>query len=317
MKAVRVLDGVPTLVDADRPCHQGPNDVLVDVVSTSICGSDLHLLRRGAVEGRILGHEFAGYTSDGRAVAIEPLVACHECDPCNAGHRSECAVMPSFLGILTDGGMAEQVAVDARMLVALPSGLDVAVGALVEPVAVAVHVVGRIAPQRDERICVVGGGTIGLAVCAVLRARGVVPVLRARHEHQRLAGARLGADVDADARDVDIVVDAVGTTESLAESVQRVRYRGRIGLVGSLWEPASLGMALCIKEASIVPAMMYAGRAPDRDVDVAALLLAERAELAQVLVTHRFPLDAVAEGFAAAADRGSGAIKVLFDVSHS
>jgi threonine dehydrogenase-like Zn-dependent dehydrogenase len=308
MKAVRVENSQPTLVAVDLPKGDG---ILVDVVSASICGSDFHLIKSGAVEGRIIGHEFAGITSDGTAVAIEPTIGCGVCHYCIAGERMDCEGRRSFLGIRADGGMAEQVRVDPMMLVALPSGLDVGIAALVEPLAVAAHVLRRVHLEEGERVAVIGAGPIGLAVTAMLRDRGVVPMLFARHDHQKAAGEALGACFGGD-DGFDVIIDAVGTTASIAEGVERIRPRGRIGLAGTLWEPASLDIGLCSKEVSIVPAAGYSGVAPDRDFDQAARVLAERPDIADVLVTHRFPLDAAAEGFAAAADRAGGAIMVLF-----
>lgn len=310
MKAVRVENGQPRVVEVDAPKGEG---VLVDIASASICGSDFHLIRMGAVEGRIIGHEFAGTTPDGTAVAIEPTIGCGACHYCIEGEPRECQGRTSFLGIKTDGGMAEQVMVDPMMLVALPSGLDLGIAALVEPLAVGAHVVRRVGLEDGARVAVIGGGPIGLATTAILRDRGVEPVLFARHDHQKAAGEALGAGLGGE-DGFDVIFDAVGTTASLAEGVERIKPRGRIGLVGSLWEPASLDKGLCSKEVSIIAAAGYSGVAPDRDFDQAVRVLAERPDIADVLVTHRFPLDGAAEGFAAAADRAGGAIKVLFEV---
>jgi threonine dehydrogenase-like Zn-dependent dehydrogenase len=310
MKAVRVLNGQPTLVTIDSPIGDG---VLVNVASASICGSDFHLIEMGAVEGRIIGHEFAGTTSDGTAVAIEPTIGCGACQPCIDGERRDCDGPKSFMGIKTDGGMAEQVMVDPAMLVVLPSGLDVGIAALVEPLAVAAHAVRRVGPADGDRVAVIGAGPIGLATTAILRDRGLEPVLFARHDHQKVAGEALGARIDGD-DGFDVIFDAVGTTTSIAEGVERIKPRGRMGLVGTLWEPASIDMRLWSKEMTIIPAAGYSGVAPDRDFDQAARVLAERPDIADVMVTHRFPLDGVAEGFATAADRAAGAIKVLFEV---
>jgi threonine dehydrogenase-like Zn-dependent dehydrogenase len=298
------------VVAVDAPSGQG---VLVDVVSASICGSDLKLIGLGAVEGRIIGHEFAGTLSDGTAVAIEPTIGCGACHYCVDGERRDCQGQKSFMGIKTDGGMAEQVLVDPMMLVVLPSGLDVGIAALVEPLAVAAHAVRRVGPLDGERVAVIGAGPIGLAVAAILRDRGVEPALFARHDHQKAAGEALGARFDGE-DGFDVIFDAVGTTASIAEAVERVQPRGRLGLVGTLWEPASIDMALWSRELTIIPAAGYSGVAPNRDFDEAARVLAQCPDIAEVMVTHRFPLDGATEGFAAAADRAAGAIKVLFEV---
>jgi threonine dehydrogenase-like Zn-dependent dehydrogenase len=86
-------------------------------------------------------------------------------------------------------------------------------------------------------------------------------------------------------------------------------------LLGTYWEGGVelAGQALCMKELDLVPASMYGRVGPSRDFDVAASIMAARPELAEVLITHRFPLDAAADAFATARDRAAGAIKVVLE----
>ncbi len=316
MKAVRVENGQPTVVDVAPPAGDG---VLVNVASASICGSDFHLMEMGVLEGLVIGHELAGTTADGSAVAIDPAISCGVCHSCADGERRDCDGSKSFMGIRANGGMAEQVLVDPAMLVPLPSGLDVGISALVEPLAVAAHAVRRVGILESDRVAVIGAGPIGLAVTAVLRNLGAAPVLFARHDHQKAAGEALGASLGGtggagNTDGFDVVIDAVGTTASIAEGVERLKPRGRIGLAGTLWKPASIDIAVCSKEISIIPAAGYSGVAPNRDFDHAARVLAENPSIATTLISHRFPLDGAVEGFVAAADRSGGAIKVLFEI---
>ena len=121
---------------------------MVQVASSSICGSDLHLISLGWVEGQILGHEFAGYTPDGTAVAVEPLLGCNHCDFCDEGRYALCLNGTSYLGIDQQGGMAEYVEVPEHLLCELPSGLPIESACLTEPMAVAVN---AFAPQPTVR----------------------------------------------------------------------------------------------------------------------------------------------------------------------
>jgi threonine dehydrogenase-like Zn-dependent dehydrogenase len=85
-------------------------------------------------------------------------------------------------------------------------------------------------------------------------------------------------------------------------------------LLGTYWDTVSLpGLQIGMTEVDLIPASMYSRAGSVRDVDVAAQLLAERPQLARLIITHRFPLDGVAEAFAAARDRSSGAIKVVLE----
>ena len=157
MKAIKVIDKTPVLVDVPDPKGDG---VRVRVVSSSICGSDLHMMETGYFGDNIIGHEFAGVTDDGRAVAIEPLNGCGRCGFCDAGHSIHCEQGFSLLGVMADGGMAEYIKVPANKLIELPSGLDVAIASLVEPLAVAVHGVDRAQVREGDRVLVIGAGPI-------------------------------------------------------------------------------------------------------------------------------------------------------------
>ena len=101
MKAVKVADGAPQLVDVPLPSGEG---VRVKVVSSSICGPDIHMMATGFFGDNIIGHEFAGVTDDGRAVAIEPLLGCGHCGFCDDGHAIHCDQGFSLLGVMADGG---------------------------------------------------------------------------------------------------------------------------------------------------------------------------------------------------------------------
>jgi 2-desacetyl-2-hydroxyethyl bacteriochlorophyllide A dehydrogenase len=315
MKSVRVVDGVPTLEESDFGLRDG--DVRVKVAAVGICGSDLHLLDAGWAEGRVLGHEISGHLADGRAVAIEPFRSCGHCGPCGDGDRHACESGAEVMGIGADGGMAEFMSVPADALVPLAGGVDVGHASLVENLAVAVHGLNRSRLASGDTVAVVGAGPIGLALVAALRRAGFAVSIAARHEHQRIAAERLGAEVIDDsasyAAGFDVVFDAVGNTKSIQESVRRVVRAGRICMVGSFWDPVSIDVGLLMQEAELIPAMMYGRTASGREIDGAAALLAELPELGETMITHRFPLDGVSEAFAAARDRASGAIKVVFE----
>ena len=231
MKALKVVGEKPVLVDVPEPKREG---VRVKVVSSSICGSDIHMMALDAFGDHIIGHEFAGVTEDGRAVAIEPITGCGRCAACDEGHRVHCAAGLFVMGVLGDGGMAEYITVPAANLVELPTGLDIRIASLIEPLAVAVHGLDRARVREGDRVLVIGAGPIGLATGAALRSRGVFYDIVARHDHQRVAAEKLGAGLSPDGH-YDVVMDAVGSSASLRQSAQMIKPMGRIGLVGAFW----------------------------------------------------------------------------------
>jgi threonine dehydrogenase-like Zn-dependent dehydrogenase len=208
--------------------------------------------------------------------------------------------------------MAEAIRVPARALVPLPSGLPLRDASLVEPLAVMVYALRRAGLRASDRVAVIGGGTIGLCAVAAVRAAGAEVALEARYDAQRAAGERLGATRVSG--HYDLVVEAAGSESALARAVEIAKPGGRVSIPGIYWEPVTLpGLAMGMKEVSLLPAFLYARGAVGRDVDVAAATLAVTPELPRAIITHRFPLDAAAEAFAAAASRASGAIKVVLE----
>lgn len=311
MKAIKVVDKKPVLVNAPEPQGDG---VKVKVVSSSICGSDIHLMSQGAFGDHIIGHEFAGITEDGRAVAIEPITGCGHCAFCDDGHRVHCEAGLYVMGVLGDGGMAEYVNAPASSLVELPTGLDIRIASLVEPLAVAIHGLDRARVREGDRVLVIGAGPIGLAMGAALRSRGISYDIIARHEHQKIAAEKMGANFNQQ-DGYDVVMDAVGSPASLNQSAALTKPLGRIGLVGVSWDSISLEPEFSAKELELIPSMGYSFKRPNRSFEEAGIILLNNLSVADALVSHRFPLDAVSEAFDTAANRAAGAIKVVFDVA--
>jgi threonine dehydrogenase-like Zn-dependent dehydrogenase len=311
MRAVRHTENGIEVVDVASP-EPGDGFVRVNVRAAGICGSDLHLITWGPMPVT-LGHEIGGHVDDGTPVAIWPLAPCGHCDRCKAGEVSQCRrAVPHSYGIGRDGGMADEIVVEQSCLVPLPGGLDVADAALVEPVACSLHALRRAGLRGDERVAVVGGGAIGLAAAGVARWTGCTVDIAARHDAQRESAQRIGAGTEPEG-EYDVVVDAAGTDTAIKTCFDLLRPGGTLALVASYWEPVQFPQFFTMKEPVVVGSNMHGHGETGRDMDAAAQLLADMPEVAPALITHRFPLDAAAEAFSAAADRAGGAIKVLLE----
>jgi threonine dehydrogenase-like Zn-dependent dehydrogenase len=200
------------------------------------------------------------------------------------------------MGVGRDGGMADEMVVPERCLVRLPSGVDVRDACLIEPLAVAVCGLRRLDWKGRPRAAVVGGGSIGLCAVAAGCIGGASIALEARHEAH------------------DVVVDAAGTADSLERCVSLCRPGATLLLLATYWNGLSLpSFEVTDKGLSILASSMYAQRGLIRDIDAAAAMLARRPEISEILITHRLPLEAAAEGFATAARRDEGAIKVVLE----
>ncbi len=336
MRAAVARDGGLALESLPRD-EPGPGEVRVRVEACGICGSDLHLFHAGMMApGVAPGHEIAGVVdalgdgvtglATGERVAVEPLSSCGACDYCDRGLDALCPESQVF-GVHRHGGMAESVTVPARRLFRLPAAVSPEVAALTEPVAVCVHGLRRGGFAPGQNVLVLGAGTIGLLAVKTARALGAGEVwITARHPHQAERARHLGATralPEADAtpealagfgREVgfDLVVETVGgAAETLRDASLAVRRGGTVSVLGLFLGDVTLpALTLFLKEASVVWSNCYAHPREDADFERAASLVAEhRGELA-ALCTHRVPLRDVASGFALAADKKSGAVKV-------
>ena len=114
MKAVRNTENGIDVLDVPFPKGDG---VVINVRSAGICGSDLSAVQHGHLFPHTMGHELAGYCEDGRAVAIEPVIPCDDCDQCHSQNYNRCrAQFDTFVAFSCDGGMAEQIRLPERCL---------------------------------------------------------------------------------------------------------------------------------------------------------------------------------------------------------
>lgn len=317
----------------------GPGETLVKVRRCGICGSDLHVFHGGFPPPAVcIGHEISGEVAEvgagvttvkaGDRVAIEPLVVCGHCEFCRIGDYQLCRQM-QILGVVRDGGFSEYVQVPASCLFALPAAVDFEVGALTEPLAVAVHGVRLANVRLGDRVLVQGAGSIGLMAVAAARAAGAGDVwVTARHPQQAEAATILGAtrvfrgaeaagelSNAAMSEPIDAVIETVGgTADTLTEAMQVVRPAGIISVLGIFTKLPRLNtMLLVLREVRLVGSMTYGRSGARADFDVALQLLASMPERFRRMVTHRVPLAQIQQGFETAADKQTGAIKVAVD----
>ncbi|MGH3250632.1 MAG: zinc-dependent alcohol dehydrogenase family protein, partial [Trebonia sp.] len=208
----------------------GPGQIVVKVDCCGVCGTDLHIM-----DGEFPptpypitpGHEFAGTVAAvgrdvaidlplGAKVAVDPSLYCGYCRRCRSGRDNLCENWAA-IGDTTSGAFAEYVAVPAVNAHRLPDGIDGQLGAMVEPLACAVHGLRRLGPLFGDTVLLTGAGTMGLLLLQLLVHSGAGPVTVVDRVADRLAVARkLGAARtasgldDLDGERFEIGVDATG-----------------------------------------------------------------------------------------------------------
>ena len=344
MRAVFMTDREKIrLGEAEKPAP-GPGEVLVRVRACGICGSDLHFYHGRLPPSPDIspGHEFAGEIAElgagvdgfevGDRVAVEPYKFCGTCPHCLAGHYLECAervaigALVSLSGTNVDicsGALTEFVAVPSYTLYRLPDELEFELGALMEPLAAAVHGVHLVDVSEGERVVVLGSGTIGLASILAARAAGAAEVIATyRHPHQAEAALAVGAShvVKADEvnglgqKGIDAVIETVGgAAQTPTQALELIGARGRVLILGLFTQPVEVNVQSVMQgQAKVIGGNAYCRRpGQPTDYDAALAIVRAEADRARAIVTHRFPLDQAAEAFATAADKSSGSIKVM------
>ncbi len=254
------------------------NEVVLRVAFAGICGSELSgYLGHNAlrVPPLVMGHEFSGEIVElgetalevnpslklGQQVTVNPLSSCGHCDDCKAGLNHLC---PSrkLIGAHRAGAFAEFVSVPAELVHILPAGTSTQVGALAEPVAVAVRIAELAGNVQDQTVLVMGAGPIGLLVLQVLKTRGAKQVFVADLDAERLEMAGVFGGEMLDPKAVDVVatvreatrgvgaalsVDAVGAAVTRAQCIAATRSAGTVILSGLHEETSQIPAADVIR----------------------------------------------------------------------
>jgi len=313
--------GEVEIAEAETP-RAAADEALVRVEAVGICGSDIHTFHgeHPFVTYPVWpGHELVGRVEAvgegvdlalvGMRVALEPSLPCGHCPRCREGRYNICDNL-EVLGFQAPGGMAARFAVRADRLHPLPDSMSVEAGALVEPMAVAVHAARLPGSLAAASVGVVGGGAIGLLTGLAATAYGAARVVLADplEERRRVAEALgLQALPALEAGSCDVVFECVGNEPALRAAVEACVKGATVVVAGVYGADARVQAGLVQdRELRLQGSLMYVSS----DVRDAIRLLAEGRVDAGRLVTHRFPLERAAEAFEVAAARGK-ALKVL------
>jgi L-iditol 2-dehydrogenase len=300
----------------------GAGEVLVRVTAVGICGSDLHWFEEGGIGGTssvgpfVLGHEFAGETSDGRRVAVEPAVQCGRCESCERGDPNLCQAV-RFAGHDDDGALREWMAWPERCLITLPEMLSATDGAMLEPLGVAIHAVDLAHIRPGALVGVFGCGPLGLLLLQVARLAGASSLFATdlAHRSHRLDAARaLGAEVVAAqegregqeirtmtrGRGLDVAIEAAGDNRAVDAAVGALRPGGRLLLVGI---PAEERTSFLASEARRKGLTFVLVRRMKHTYPRAIQLVERGLVDVRSMVTHRFPLAETPQAFGVAARR--------------
>jgi L-iditol 2-dehydrogenase len=298
---------------------------LVRITAVGLCGSDLHWFTEAGIgDARLTspvvpGHEFAGVIEGGPRhglrVAVDPALPCRRCKLCLDGYRNLCpdVVFAGHGG--QDGGLQQYLAWPSWALHPLPEGLSAVDGAMLEPLGVALHALDLCHLRIGSTIAVVGAGPIGLLLVQAARRAGATRVVVVEPlPHRRDAALRLGADTVLDVdqgceeMDADTVFELAGTDAAVAIALHMARPGARVVLGGIPdGDRTSFQASLARRKGLTLVLVRRMNEAYPRAIRLVKQGLVDVSSI----VTHRYPLERVAEAFAVAADRQG--LKVIIE----
>ena len=239
----------------------GPGEVVLAIRAAMTCATDVKSVRRGhpsiAAYPSRLGHEFAGVVDSvgARVTTVRPgdAVFCADSAPCGACHqclRGNPSLCEDLLYLL--GGFAERLLVPERVvrsnLHPLPAGVPLALAPLAEPLACAVHAVDAVDLRVGDVVAIVGAGSLGLMLCALVASAGGAPIVLDPHPERLTHAAGFGARHTIRAsrgsadvarvreltagRGADLVIEAVGRPEAWELAVAMAAPGGTVNLFG-------------------------------------------------------------------------------------
>ena len=348
MKAAMFYGGKDIRVEELPDPVPGPGEVLIDVQAAGICGSDMHGYRVRPENPwfpypHTDGHELAGVVAAlgpgvsklkvGDRVGVEPLhlIGCGSCRWCRLGHYEACPTRGTVDGVRRhSSGFAQLDVAPEENCYLLPDDLPMEAAAILDVYACAVHVAHRVPVNPSYNVVVVGAGAIGLSAAEAYKALGARQVIVVDVVDQALAKAKEvaadqvvnSAQVDpvqavkdlTNGQGADIVIEAVGgRAPTFANDLHMVARTGTLGIIGMYSLPQTLdSQEAMAKQMQITWINSYGAWEGVPEFRIAMDMMASGRFHPLQLVTHRFPLDDIAAGFAAADNkRDSGAIKVV------
>ena len=318
--------------------HPGPGEVVIKNMVCGVCGTDVHIFHGepGSADVNppvVLGHEYSGEVVEvgegvttlkpGDHVTVDPNIYCGECVYCRNGKKQLCETMQA-VGVTRDGGFGEYSLVPAAQAFKLGDSVPYEAGAMAEPVACCLHGIDLAGIKAGDRVCIVGGGAIGLIMLQLAKLSGASSlVLSEPNEKRRQVALSLGADaaIDPTAPDArsayeaalgdgaDVVIECVGNNAAVKSAFQLAKKGATIVLFSVPKVDATFDLPLFDvykKELTIKGSFVN----PDTHARAVALINSGKVRF-DTIITHKFTLDQLPE--AIAMQMSSESIKVIVE----
>jgi L-iditol 2-dehydrogenase len=316
-----------------------PDEILMHTRRIGVCGSDIHVfhgLHPYTSYPVVQGHEVSGVVaavgdnvegfSVGDKITFTPQVTCGKCYPCQHGMYHICETL-KVMGFQTDGSGQEYFPLPAWNALKLPEDFPLDYGALVEPIAVAVHALQRNGDVEGKNVLVLGAGTIGNLTAQTAKAMGAKAVMITDISGYKLKKAK-ACDIDfvintseqnltqaiADhfgPHKADLILECVGIQPTVDQAIENARKGTSIVIVGVFGEKPTVDLGLVQdRELSLVGTLMY----QKVDFEKAIDLIADGKMCLEDLVTHRFKFQGYLDAYHAIEESNGEYMKVMIEL---
>lgn len=314
-------------------------EVLIRIMKIGVCGSDIHVWHGKhpftsypVTQGHEVSGEIAALGAGvenlevGQKVTIQPQVVCGKCYPCRHGKYNLCETL-KVMGFQTTGVASEYFAVDAAKVTPLPQEMSFDEGAMIEPLAVAVHAVRKFGDMQGMRVAVLGAGPIGILVAQAAKGMGAESVLITDISDLRLEKARqCGVDFCVNTREADfgealvssfgpdkadVIYDRAGNNVTMGQAIRCARKGSTIILVAVFAGMAEVDLAvLNDHELDLNTTMMYRN---EDYLEAIELVRAGKVDL-KPLISKHFAFRDYAEAYRYIDENRETTMKVIIDV---
>lgn len=338
IQAVMTKPGIIEFNDVPIPDIK-TDEVLVKIMKIGVCGSDIHVfhgkhpytsypvVQGHEVSGVIekLGADVKGFAI-GDQVTIQPQVVCGKCYPCTHEDYHICDEL-AVMGFQTTGTASEYFAVQAEKVLKLPANITLDEGAMVEPMAVAVHALSRGGEVKDKNVLVLGAGPIGNLIAQTAKGLGAKSVMITDLSDYRLQLAKeCGIDFGINTKEqdlaqvivdnfgenkADLILECVGINPTMEQAITNARKGTDIIVVGVFGEKAMVDLGLVQdRELRLIGTLMY----QERDYIKAIELIEQGKIQLKPLITDYFNFKDYLKAYEYIEEKRDQAMKVIINI---
>jgi len=324
------------------PVLDNPFDVKIKMLVVGVCGSDVHYFTQGRIGSQVVqypfpvGHEGAGVVVEtgrdvkrvkpGDVIAVEPAMACGECDQCLSGRPNTCRKL-RFLGCpgQAEGCLSEYIVIPEGSCFPLQKGLSADDGVISEPLAIGVYSVKTSIPLKGKKIGILGFGPVGMSVMLAARAEGAAGIFVTDKIDERLSmaskeGALLARNplkgdivktiLEQEPPGLDVVFECCGQQDAFDQGIELLKPGSKLMVVGiPEFDRWSMSVDKTRRKEITI---QFVRRQADCTEEALEMIRSGKIDVSG-MITHRFPFEKAKDAFDLVAAYGDGVMKAMID----